>query len=63
MLVLNVLLIIIGTFITVYLLGTLIRVIWVFSHPYDSLSYDDKHYKIKVAFFISRYLKINVKLK
>ena len=63
MLVLNVLLIIIGTFITVYLLGTLIRVIWVFSHPYDSLSYDDKHYKIKVAFFINRYLKINVKLK
>ena len=63
MLVLSVLLIIIGTFITVYLLGTLIRVIWVFSHPYNSLSYDDKHYKIKVAFFISRYLKINVKLK
>ena len=63
MLVLNVLLIIIGTFITTYLLGTLIRVIWVFSHPYNSLSYNDKHYKIKVAFFISRYLKINVKLK
>ena len=63
MLVLNVLLIIIGTFITVYLLGTLFRVIWVFSHPYDSLSYSDKHYKIKVAFFINRYLKINVKLK
>ena len=63
MLVSNVLLIIIGTFITVYLLGTLIRVIWVFIHPYDSLSYNDKHYKIKVAFFISRYLKINVKLK
>ena len=63
MLVLNVLLIIIGTFIIVYLLGTLFRVIWVFSHPYDSLSYNDKHYKIKVAFFINRYLKINVKLK
>lgn len=63
MLVLNVLLIIIGTFITVYLLGTLFRVIWVFSHPYDSLSYNDKHYKIRVAFFINRYLKINVKLK
>lgn len=63
MLVLNVLLIIIGTFITVYLLGTLFRVIWVFSHPYDSLSYNDKHYKIKVVFFINRYLKINVKLK
>ena len=63
MLVLNVLLIIIGTFITVYLLGTLFRVIWVFIHPYDFLSYNDKHYKIKVAFFISRYLKINVKLK
>ena len=61
--VLNVLLIIIGTFITVYLLGTLFRVGWVFVHPYDSLSYNDKHYKIKVAFFISRYLKINVKLK
>lgn len=63
MLVLNVLLIIIGTFITVYLLGTLFRIIWVFIHPYDFLSYNDKHYKIKVAFFISRYLKINVKLK
>ena len=63
MLVLSVLLIIIGTFITVYLLGTLFRVIWVFSHPYNSLSYNDKHYKIKVAFFINRYLKINVKLK
>ena len=63
MLVLNLLLIIICTFITVYLLGTLIRVIWVFIHPYDSLSYNDKHYKIKVAFFINRYLKINVKLK
>ena len=63
MLVLSVLLIIIGTFIIVYLLGTLIRVIWVFSHPYDSLSYNDKHYKIKMAFFINRYLKINVKLK
>lgn len=63
MLILNVLLIIIGTFITVYLLGTLFRVIWVFIHPYDFLSYNDKHYKIKVAFFISRYLKINVKLK
>ena len=63
MLVLSVLLIIIGAFITVYLLGTLFRVIWVFSHPYDSLSYNDKHYKIKVAFFINRYLKINVKLK
>ena len=63
MLVLSVLLIIIGTFVILYLLGTLIRVIWVFSHPYDSLSYNDKHYKIKVAFFINRYLKINVKLK
>jgi len=63
MLVLSVLLIIIGTFITVYLLGTLFRIIWVFIHPYDFLSYNDKHYKIKVAFFISRYLKINVKLK
>ena len=63
MIILDVLLIIIGTFITVYLLGTLFRVIWVFSHPYDSLSYNDKHYKIKVAFFINRYLKINVKLK
>ena len=63
MLVLSVLLIIIGTFITVYLLGTLIRVIWVFVHPYDFLSYNDKHYKIKMAFFINRYLKINVKLK
>lgn len=61
--VLNVLLIIIGTFITVYLLGTLFRVIWVFIHPYDFLSYNDKHYKIKVAFFLNRYLKINVKLK
>ena len=63
MLVLNVLLIIIGTFVILYLLGMLFRVIWVFSHPYDSLSYNDKHYKIKVAFFINRYLKINVKLK
>ena len=63
MLVLNVLLIIIGTFITTYLLGTLFRVIWVFIHPYDFLSYNDNHYKIKVAFFINRYLKINVKLK
>ena len=63
MLVLSVLLIIIGTFITVYLLGTLFRVIWVFVHPYDFLSYNDKHYKIKMAFFINRYLKINVKLK
>ena len=63
MLVLNVLLIIIGTFITTYLLGTLFRLIWVFVHPYDFLSYNDKHYKIKVAFFINRYLKINVKLK
>lgn len=63
MLVLNVLLIIIGTFITTYLLGTLFRFIWVFVHPYESLSYNDKHYKIKVAFFINRYLKINVKLK
>ena len=63
MIILDVLLIIISTFITVYLLGTLFRVIWVFSHPYDSLSYNDKHYKIKVAFFINRYLKINVKLK
>ena len=63
MIILDVLLIIIGTFITVYLLGMLFRVIWVFSHPYDSLSYNDKHYKIKIAFFISRYLKINVKLK
>ena len=63
MIILDVLLIIISTFITVYLLGMLFRVIWVFSHPYDSLSYNDKHYKIKVAFFINRYLKINVKLK
>ena len=63
MLVLTTLLGIIGTFITVYLLGTLFRVIWVFVHPYDSLSYNDKHYKIKMAFFINRYLKINVKLK
>lgn len=63
MLVLTTLLGIVGTFITIYLFGTLFRVIWVFSHPYDSLSYNDKHYKIKVAFFINRYLKINVKLK
>ncbi len=63
MLVLNVLLIIIFTFIITYSLGTLLRIIWVFIHPYDTLSYNDKHYKIKVAFFISRYLKINVKLK
>lgn len=60
---LNVLLIIISTFITVYLLGILFRVIWVFIHPYDFLSYSDKHFKIKVAFFLNRYLKINVKLK
>jgi len=63
MLVLNVLLVIISTFIILYLLGTLLRVMWVFSHSYNSLSYNDKHYKIKVAFFINRYLKINVKLK
>lgn len=63
MLVLTTLLGIIGAFVILYLLGMLFRVIWVFSHPYDSLSYNDKHYKIKVAFFISRYLKINVKLK
>ena len=63
MLVLTTLLGIIGTFVILYLSGMLFRVIWVFSHPYDSLSYNDKHYKIKVAFFISRYLKINVKLK
>lgn len=63
MLVLTTLLGIIGTFITIYLSGTLFRVIWVFIRPYDSLSYNDKHYKIKVAFFINRYLKINVKLK
>lgn len=63
MLVLTTLLGIIGTFVILYLLGMLFRVIWVFSHPYDSLSYNDKHYKIKVAFFINRYLKINVKLK
>ena len=63
MIILDVLLIIIGTFITVYLLGTLLKVIWVFVHTYDSLSYNDKHYKIKMAFFINRYLKINVKLK
>ena len=63
MLVLTTLLGIIGTFVILYLLGMLFRIIWVFSHPYDSLSYNDKHYKIKVAFFINRYLKINVKLK
>ena len=63
MLVLTTLLGIIGTFVILYLLGMLFRVIWVFSHPCDSLSYNDKHYKIKVAFFINRYLKINVKLK
>ena len=63
MLVLTTLLGIVGTFVILYLLGMLFRVIWVFSHPYDSLSYNDKHYKIKVAFFINRYLKINVKLK
>ena len=63
MIVLTTLLGIIGTFVILYLLGMLFRVIWVFVHPYDSLSYNDKHYKIKVAFFISRYLKINVKLK
>lgn len=63
MLVLTTLLGIIGAFVILYLLGMLFRVIWVFSHPYDSLSYNDKHYKIKVAFFINRYLKINVKLK
>lgn len=63
MLILTTLLGIIGTFTTVYLLGTLLRVMWVFSHSYNSLSYNDKHYKIKVAFFINRYLKINVKLK
>lgn len=63
MLVLNVLLVIISTFIILYLLSTLLRVMWVFSHSYNSLSYNDKHYKIKVAFFINRYLKINVKLK
>ena len=63
MIVLTILLGIIGTFIILYLLGILFRVIWVFSHPYDSLSYNDKHYKIRVAFFINRYLKINVKLK
>ena len=63
MLVLTTLLGIIGTFVILYLLGMLFRVIWVFSHPYDSLSYNDKHYKIKVAFFINKYLKINVKLK
>lgn len=63
MLILTTLLGIIGTFVILYLLGTLFRVIWVFVHPYESLSYNDKHYKIKVAFFINRYLKINIKLK
>ena len=49
--------------ITLYILGTLMRLYWVFSQPYDNLSYEDKYFKIKVNFWLLKYFKINNKLK
>lgn len=49
--------------ITLYILGTLMRLYWVFSQPYDNLSYQDKYFKIKVNFWLLKYFKINNKLK
>lgn len=63
MLLLQLLGVIVITAITLYILGTLMRLYWVFSQPYDNLSYEDKYFKIKVNFWLLKYLKINNKLK
>ena len=63
MLLLQVLGIIVFTAIILYLLGTIMRLYWVFSQPYNNLSYEDKHFKIKVNFWLLKYFKINNKLK
>jgi hypothetical protein len=49
--------------IILYLLGTLMRLYWVFSQPYEKLNYEDKYFKIKVNFWLLKYFKINKKLK
>ena len=63
MLLLQLLGVIVITTITLYILGTLMRLYWVFSQPYDNLSYQDKYFKIKVNFWLLKYFKINNKLK
>ena len=63
MLFLQILGIIVFTVIILYLLGILMRLYWVFLQPYDNLSYEDKYFKIKVNFWLLKYLKINNKLK
>ena len=63
MLLLKLLGMMISVIIILYLLGTLMRLYWVFSQPYDNLSYEDKHFKIKVNFWLLKYFKINNKLK
>jgi hypothetical protein len=63
MLLLQVLGMMIIPIIILYFLGTLMRLYWVFSQPYNNLSYDDKYFKIKVNFWLLKYFKINNKLK
>jgi hypothetical protein len=63
MLLLQVLGMIVFTAIILYLLGTIMRLYWVFSQPYENLSYEDKYFKIKVNFWLLKYFKINNKLK
>ena len=63
MLILRIIGVIVITAITLYILGTLMRLYWVFSQPYDNLSYQDKYFKIKVNFWLLKYFKINNKLK
>lgn len=49
--------------IILYILGTLMRIYYIFSQPYNNLSYEDKYFKIKVNFWLLKYFKINNKLK
>ena len=63
MFILGIIGVIVITTITLYILGTLMRLYWVFSQPYDNLSYEDKYFKIKVNFWLLKYFKINNKLK
>ena len=49
--------------IILYFLGTIMRLYWIFSQPYENLSHQDKYFKIKVVFWLLKYFKINIKLK
>jgi hypothetical protein len=54
---------IIGAVVLITIALFLLRIIYVWCIPYEKLSYNNKHFKIKLNFWLLKNLKINKKLK